>query len=78
MCYAFTYLDTQIRMGTYFEQPDQQDDRLALHIHLQATIELLSDVPHVLVVARFPKHSLRGRTSLPQQQQHLLVRGEER
>lgn len=62
-------------MGTYFEQPDEQDNRLALHVHLQAAVELLSDVPHVLVVARFPKHSLGGRASLPQQQQHLLVKG---
>lgn len=61
-------------MGTYFEEPHKQNDRLAIHVHLQSTVDLLSDVPHVLVVARFSKHSLCGRPSLPQQHQHLLVK----
>lgn len=60
-------------MGTYFEEPDEQNDRLALHVDLQAAVELISDVSHVLAVARFPKHSLCGWASLPQQHQHLLV-----
>ena len=60
--------------GAYFEEPDEQDDGLALHVHLLAAVELLPDVLHVLAVARLPKHSLRGRALLPQQRQHLLAR----
>lgn len=61
------------RMGTYLQQADKQNDRLGLQVHLQAAIELLSDVLHVLVVTWFPKHSLSGWPFLPQQQQQLLV-----
>ncbi len=66
-----------IYTGTYFEQPDEQNDRLALHVHLLAAVEPLSDVLHVLAVARFPKHSLCGRPSLPQLHQHLLEKERE-
>lgn len=62
-------------MGTYFKQADEQKDRLGLQVHLQAAVELLPDVPHVLIVAWFPKHSLCGRPFLSQQHQHLLVKG---
>lgn len=65
-------------MRTYFEKPDEQNDWLALQVHLLAAIELLSDVLHDLVVAGLPKHSLGGWASLPQQHQHLLVRGRDR
>lgn len=58
---------------TYFEQSDKLDDRLGLQVHLHATVELLSDVLHVLAVARLPKHPLGGRASLPQQHQELLA-----
>lgn len=59
----------------YLQQADEQNDRLGLQVHLQAAVELLSDVLHVLVVTWFPKHSLSGWPSLPQQHQQLLVEG---
>lgn len=66
------------RWGAYFEKIDEQSDRLALQVHLQAAVELLSDVLHVLAVASLSKHSLSGRASLLQQHQQLLVGGERR
>lgn len=63
-------------MRTYFKQTDKQRNRLALQVHLQAAVELLLDVLHVLGVARLPKHPLGGRPCFPQQHQHLLVREE--
>lgn len=61
-------------MRTYFKQPDKQNNWLDLQVHLQAAVELLFDVLHVLAVARPPKHPLCGRPFLPQQHQHLLVK----
>lgn len=65
---------TRPGLRTYLEQPDEQRNLLALQVHLQAAVELLSDVLHVLGVARLPKHALGGRSLLPQQHQHLLWR----
>lgn len=65
----------EVRRGTYFEQPDQQSDRLRLHVHFQALVEPVPDFPHVLVVARLPKHPLCGRPPFPQQHKHLLAKG---
>lgn len=62
--------------GTYFKQAHENNNRLGLYVDLQATVELLSDVPHVLIVARFSKHSLGGRSFPPQQQQYLLFHGQ--
>lgn len=67
-------LSPRTGMRTYFKQPHKQRNGLALQVHLQAAVELLLDVLHVLVVARPPKHPLSGRPFLPQQHQHLLVR----
>lgn len=58
---------------TYFEESDQQMDLLTLEVHICAVIQLLPEVLHEPSVARLPKHSLRRRAPLLQQQQQVLM-----
>lgn len=58
--------------STYFDQADEKNGWLCLQVHLQAAVELLSDLPHVLTVARLPENSLCRRPFFPQQHQHFL------